>query len=500
MERQAGSDDFDGATELPGVESSSWTAYVDTQATVEPGEPDESGVRTRWWSWTAPATDDFTWRVTGSAGLSLAGFSGDSLETLGLVGTARDTGIEYAFGAEQGETYRLAVGVTTGHASAFTESVFNGTVVFGRTPSNDAWSGATVLTAASGTVTGSNRYATTEPYERVWDVGHSSVWWSFEAPADGWYRFWVDQTSPPFTLSAYDHGTGSAGQLEMIVASRQGVGRVEIAVEVEAGERYAIRLGTFGNAEGADFTLHWEEIEAPNLLRYVGRFALTAGSGGHELARLGRMAFDATGRALYVASPSGLSVLGRDAATGELTAGEFFSGDLTNASVFWDRDNTRLLVFHDCKAKAYEAVDGTYRRLRDAGELSVTGTSPCINGRVFTDPARDYVYGVSGDGMSDPRGIHVYAVESGDSLRHLQTFELSSVRDAVIANAGGTCLCGRRPCAPRSGTGWGDRRDCGGGSGVACRSGLLVGCEPRRHAGVHVRSDSGVCPRPAGTG
>ena len=430
VERAAGSDDFGGATELPGEESSSWTAYVDTQATVEPGEPDAAGVRTRWWSWTAPAADEFTWRLTGTPGLSLAGFSGDSLETLELAGTARDTDIEFTFGADQDESYRFAVGVTTGHESAFTGSFLDGTVVFGPTPSNDAWSSATSLTAANGSVAGSNLYATTEPYERIWDVGHSSVWWSFEAPADGWYRFWVDQTNRPFTLSAYDHGTGSVRQLEIVVASDRGTGRVEVLVEADAGERYAIRLGTFGNAQGADFTLHWEETEAPNLLRYVGRFALTTESGDHELARLGRMAFDATGQALYVASPSGLSVLGRDADTGTLTASQFFSTDLTNASVFWDRDNSRLLVFDDCEAKTYEALDGTYRRLRAADTLSVTGASPCIDGRVFTDPTRDFVYGVSAF-----RDIKVYAVEDGDSLRHVQTFELS-VRDAVIANAG----------------------------------------------------------------
>ena len=429
VERQAGSDDLAGATELPGVESSSWSANIGAQATVEPGEPLASGVRTRWWSWTSPSTGEFTWRLTGSPGLSLAGFSGDSLDSLELLGSASDTGIEFAFGAEEDETYRFAVGVATGHASAFTAPFVNGTAAFGPTPSNDAWSDATALTAASGTVTGTNLYATTEPYERIWDVGHSSVWWAFEAPADGWYRFSVDESHLPFTLSAYVHGTGSAGELEMIVSSRQGAGRVEIAVQVNEGDRYAIRLGTFGNAHGADFTLRWEETEAPNLLRYVGRF--TPEGGDDEIDRLGRMAFDSTGQALYVASPFGLSVLGRDAETGTLTNSQLLVGNLTSASVFWDRDNSRLLVFKDCEAKAYEAVDGTYRRLRDAGALSVTGASPCINGRVFTDPARTFLYGV---GVYDD--IKVYAVESGDSLRHVQTFELT-VRDAVISKAGG---------------------------------------------------------------
>ena len=428
--REAGNDEFTGATGLAGAESASWSVQVDSLATVEPDEPAATGVRTRWWFWTAPASGESTWRLSGPAGLRLTGFSGTSLDALAVLGSTPATGIEFSFGAQRNRTYRFAVGMATGHPGAFTESIVSGTVDFGPTPSNDAWSRATALAGASGTVTGSNRYATTEPYERIRGVGHSSVWWTFEAPADGWYRFWVDETHLPFTLSAYDHGTGSAAQLEMIVANRRGTGfrRIEIAIEVESGESYAIRLGTFGNAYGGNFTLHWEETETPNLLHYLGRF--TPETDGDEIGRLGAMAFDSTGHALYVASPDGLSVLGRDSATGTLSDSQLLPGDLEGASMSWDRDGARLLVFKDCEAKQYEAVDDTNRRLRDAGVLTVSGTAPCIDGRVFM--AGTFVYGVRGG-----HDIRVYALESGDSLRHVQTLELPSVRDAGIANAGG---------------------------------------------------------------
>ena len=437
-ERVAGNDDLAGTTGLPAGEESSWSASVDSRPTVEPGEPVDSGVRTRWWSWTAPATGEYTWRLNGSLGMSLAAFSGDSFETMELLGTATDTSIEFAFSAEQGQAYRFAGGVLAGHASAFTDSYIRGEVEFGPTPSNDAWSFAAVLAEASGMVTGSNRYATTEPYERIRDVGHSSVWWTFEAPADGWYRFWVDETYLPFTLSSYVHGT-SASQLELIVSSRQhaGTGRVEITLQAEAGIRYAIRLGTFGDAQGADFTLHWEETEAPTLLRYTGQFTLESedtGSGTYEITNLGRMAFDPTGQALYVASSTGLSVLGRDLVTGMLSPSQLLTDNLENASLFWDRDNARLLAFNtfnSCEARAYVAVDGTHRRLRDEGALSVTGESPCISGRVFMDSARAFLYGVS-----TYQGIQVYAYESADALRHVQTLEISSLRDAVISTQG----------------------------------------------------------------
>ena len=435
VERVAGNDDFTGATQLPAAESSSWWASNDRLATVEPGEPFASGVRTRWWSWTAPSDGEFSWRITSWPGLSMAAFSGDSLATLEHLGTAQDTRAEFTFRAEQDETYRFAVGSSNGHESAFTAPYVGGNVDFGPTPTNDAWSQAALLTADNGTVTGSNRYATTEPYERIWDVGHSSVWWTFEAPADGWYRFWVDQTHLPFTLSAYAHGTGGAGELEMIVASRPATddGRIEIVLQVAAGDLYAVRLGTLGSATGADFSLHWEETEAPNFLRYVGRFTPHAQNPSGETVEIddfAALAFASTGNALYAASQLGLAVFDRDAATGALTLEQFFWGGLpSRLALLWDPDDSRLLVFDGCEVKVY-AADGTVSRLREDGTLSVSGESPCNVDRVFMDPARGFLYAVSRSSS-----IRVFAYENGDTLRHVQTLSMS-VNDAVISNAG----------------------------------------------------------------
>ena len=435
VEREAGNDDFSGATELPAEESSSWWASNDRLATVEPGEPLASGVRTRWWSWTAPSTGEFSWRITSWPGLSMAAFSGDSLGTLAHLGTARDTRAEFTFRAVQDETYRFAVGSSNGHESAFTSSYVGGTVDFGPTPSNDAWSQAALLTAANGTVTGSNRYATTEPYERIWDVGHSSVWWTFAAPADGWYRFWVDETDLPFTLSAYAHGTGGAGQLEMIVASRPSAddGRIEIVLQVAAGHRYAVRLGTFGNAAGSAFTLRWDETEAPNFLRFAGRFTPNAENPSGDTVDIddfGALAFASAGDALYAASVRGLAVFDRDAATGTLTLEQFLWGDLpSRLALLWDSDDSQLLVFDRCEVKVYAAL-GTSSRLQEDGTLSVSGDI-CNADRVFMDPARGFLYAVSRSSS-----LRVFAYENGDTLRHVQTLAMA-VNDAVISNAGG---------------------------------------------------------------
>ena len=435
-DRARSNDDFGEAQELAGDEAGSWSTRVDGDASVQPDEPFASGVRTRWWSWAAPVAGEYTWRLVGDdPGMTLSAFSGDSLETLSALGVANDTDIDYSFFAEADQSYRFAVGVSARHGSAFELARLNGTVEFGPTPGNDAWSSVTVLTEASGMVMGSNRYATTEAHERIRDVGHSSVWWTFEAPADGWYRFRVDETHSPFTVAAFVHAIGSAGQLEMIVSSARGpdAGRAEIVFEAKAGDRIAVRIGTFGDAEGGEFTLRWEETEAPTLLRYVGAFtpkSADADGGADGLTDLHRTAFDATGKALYVASATGLSVLGRDPDTGMLTDSQLLPGNLRNASLFWDPDNTRLLVFNGCEARAYAAVDGTFRRLRADGTLLVTGERPCYADLVFMDPMRQFLYAV--DLWS---GIRVFAYDGEDTLHHVQTFPLS-IRDAVISNAG----------------------------------------------------------------
>ena len=433
---RAAQDDFAEARQLPGVDVSSFRASVDGNSTVEPDEPAGTGVRTRWWSWTPPATAEHTWRLVGQdPGMTLSAFSGDTLEGLSPVGVADATDAEFTFAADEAQTYRFAVGASASHASAFDSSYLGGQVEFGPTPGNDAWRSAAPLAEASGTVAGSNRYATTEDHERIHDVGHSSLWWTFEAPADGWYRFRLDESDPSFTLAAFAYADVPAGRLEMVVSSRRGPGadRAEIVFQASAGDRVAIRLGTFGDDRGGEFTLHWEETEAPSLLRYAGRFTPTResedGTVGIEVLR--GMAFDATGQALYVASPSGLLVLGRDPDSGALTNGQVLSGIQLGAAMLWDSDNTRLLAFSGCEVKVYSAVDGTFRRLRDDGTLSVAGGgSICHVDLVFADPDRRFVYAATF--WTD---IQVFEYDDADTLRHVQTLELS-LRNAVLSNAG----------------------------------------------------------------
>ena len=436
--RYPANDDFEDADELPGMDSSSVYGYIAGDPTVEPGEPPEAGVRTRWWSWTAPATGDYTWGLgSPTAGLILTAFAGESLEDLQLIGTTATgvaTGVSrlgFVFAATEGETYRLALGILSGHPSVFTHFSLNGTIYWGPTPSNDGLSEAAVLSDAGGAEGGNNRYATIQPREWMWDVGHSSLWWNFETPAAGWYRFWLDETSP-FTLAAFSRAIGSSDRLEMIASSRRGLqsGTVEVVFYAEADDRFAIRLGTYGLFDGGNFTMRWAETEAPMWLRFAGSLDLDGDEVPNDpvdIRGAGRMTFDASGRALYLASETGLHVFRREPTTGALAHEQSFEGNLGEAAILWDRHRSRLLVFDGCDGRSYPAVDGTFRRLRDGGALSLPECTG--DARWFASPDGSFLYHVYG-------ALRVYSFESDSALRLVQDHNLYHY-DAVISRDGG---------------------------------------------------------------
>ena len=421
-------DTFEDALRLPGVAEGSHSVNVGEGETVEPDEPIDTGVRTQWSKWVAPSTGEYTWRLgSASPGMNMAVFSGTSLTELALVGATGTGLIDFSFQAEEGGTYYVASGVLRHHRSAFALYSLNGTLIWGPTPANDAWPNAEMLAGASGMVAGSNRYSTTERHEPIRNVGHSSLWWTFEAPDDGWYRFWVDEANAPFILAVYRLTDGSDGR-ELITSSGRGAaGRPVVYLQAEAEARFAIRLGTYGNAEGSDFTLRWEESEEPMSLRYVGQKRHQRWDEG----RMGQMTFDGSGNALYVVNDDGLTVLGRDPETGSLSDVQFLSGSDGRASLLWDHVRGRLLVFSDCGARSYEPIDATSPELRDEGALSgtVCGTD---SSKLVMDAAGEYIYALGA--LSHNPLIRVFALETDSELKAVQTTEVA-VRDAVMSNS-----------------------------------------------------------------
>ena len=448
-------DDIADAEPIESALSSEHLIAVDPLATVEPGEPAESGVRTKWWVWEAPADGRYTWSLTDAGGLSFSlfpmhsrlrvtVFTGSSVDDLHLVAETRMDAepSDFVFQAAAGQRYWIAAGFATGDLSAYSIFGAGARIVWGPTPGNDRFTGAAPLSGAMGSTTGSNRFATMEPSERIGPLGHSSLWWRYEAPASGWVRFRIDEAFASWVLAVYREAPDSFGPLELVRSSHQpewaGFDAVEVVFFAQAGTGYRIRLGSRGEESGGEFTLHWDESEAPVWLKVVGGLAdgdPDARGNPVAIRDPASLALDTRGTALYLASGLGLQVFERDPATGDLTLlQELGDYDLADSSLIWDGRRGALYA-HRCGAwRRFAAVDGSPRKLRDEGLLSVdpSGAAHCSRD-VFMDPGESFIHTVD----SMPGELQVLAFESPSDLSHVQTLAVPGLKRALISNGGG---------------------------------------------------------------
>ena len=451
-------DQIADAEPIDSVALSEHVVGIDRNSTVEPGEPVESGVRTKWWVWEAPKGGYYTWRITGRSESDLAYakllvtvFTGSSIENLKLVAESGPDAApsDFVLQAVGGQRYWIAAGLPAGDITAYTLEFASARVIWGPTPGNDHLSSAEPLTDSVGSITGSNRFATVERGERSSVLGHSSLWWTYEAPASGWYRFWIDQTDAPWVLAVYEDAGGGFGSLDLVNSRRQPEriesGAIEVIFRAEAGARYTIRLGTRGAAEGGEFTMNWGKSEAPVWLKYAGRLADggrdTAGNPVELRPPLG-LAFNGRGTALYAVSRLGMQVFERDVETGGLTLVQsLLDYDLEHSSLIWSAFENKLYV-HQCGMwRKFGPVDGTQPGLRDEGTLTVTGspeTVGCniqsdVRGDVFMDSEESFLHVV------DPSTskLQVFDLDRPDTLQHLQTLSVPGLRRALISNDDG---------------------------------------------------------------
>ena len=442
-------DDIVDAEPIESSPSSEHIIGVDGNSTVEPGEPVETGVRTKWWVWEAPGEGRYTWRLTDTgevvptySKLRVTVFTGTSMEDLQLVAAAGPDAAPFDFvlQAAGGQRYWIAAGFPAGDITAYTQDAASAIVTWGPTPINDNLASATALAGDAGSISGSNRFATTERGERSAILGHSSLWWTYEAPASGWFRFWLDDFFAPWVLAVYKEASDGFGSLEFVRSSYQPEGIESDAIEVifhaEAGARYGIRLGTRGGAVDGEFTIHWGESEAPVWLKYVGSLAdgdLDANGNSVEFRGPSGLALNGRGTALYVASTLGVQVFERDAETGNLTFVQLLEDDgLEDSSLIWDAHRAQLYA-HRCGVwRKFAPVDETHRELRAEGRLLVTGSpgSTHCNVEIFMDSGRSFIHTVAPVSGQ----LQVLAFDTPSDLRHVQTLEVPGLKRALISN------------------------------------------------------------------
>ena len=366
-----GNDDFAAAAPTFGAFGIGNVSF--NNMTVEHGEPLASGVRTAWWRWQPFLDGRYTWQAQRLGGddapLQMAVFAGEelaALETVAMDAGADGLTLELAFDATADTAYHVSLGLPRDAAQV---SLPPALVImqWGPTPENDDFANAAALAGMSGSVFGSNEFATNEPNEHTGSLGDSSLWWTFAPEESGWVRFEVDG---PRGSKLAIYRVGADGEMEMVSVSRN-LGVAAATLRVEAGESYVIRLGSYiydadsyGSGGRGAFELAWGPSDAPALLRYVDSVedGQIAGNGSViELGAFSDQAFNGDGTELYVASAAGIMVFERDPETGKVdlidTLEDFPIYD-SDTRLMWDEAGAALLVIACDGWEKFTAADG----------------------------------------------------------------------------------------------------------------------------------------------
>ena len=183
-------DNFANRIILSGATASSSSTTIG--ATSEIGEPAQAGtINSVWWSWTAPASGNFTFDTVGSpSGTSLSVFTGTAVNSLTAIPESYtgagpgDSQSRIIFAATAGTTYQIAVDGNNGTGSV----ALNVSPVV--VPTNDNFANRIALTGTFLSTTGTNVGATGETGEPTQGSTLNSVWWSWTAPSAG--KFTID--------------------------------------------------------------------------------------------------------------------------------------------------------------------------------------------------------------------------------------------------------------------------------------------------------------------
>ncbi|HJP64749.1 MAG TPA: hypothetical protein VKA30_00435 [Actinomycetota bacterium] len=261
---------------FPGTTISGATGTIDgtnALATGESGEPDNAGVsdpiQSVWYAWTAPAAGNATFDTctNGTYDTTLGVYTGSAVNLLTSKGSNDDACGAYGpglnsrvtFTATSGTTYYVSIDGNSSNQGTFTLS-------WSVHPANDDFANAQVLAGSSGSVNGSDAYATYEPGEPVGSGPVNSVWYSWTAPFDGAATFDACTADTYTLLWAY---TGSAvNNLTLVNGNYNSCGpfgdQSVISIAATSGTTYYIREEGYESHTGT-FTLSWNEAVQTDL-------------------------------------------------------------------------------------------------------------------------------------------------------------------------------------------------------------------------------------------
>ncbi len=252
-------DNFAAADVLQG--RSFYTEGINDEATKEAGEPNHAGNpggASVWFEWTAPSSGKATFSLCNYAEFDtlLAVYTGSQVDNLQEVASnddSNDCGQEskVTFPAVSGVTYHIAVDGKNGATGYFELDA-------GLGPPNDDFAQSVEIAGDSGSVTGDNIWATSEPGEPSHGpYGGSSVWYRWTAPSSGTASFDLCNSNFDTLLAIY---TGDdVSQLSQVVQNNDdcaNYGGSRVSFTATGGQVYRIAVdGAYG--EWGQLTLAW---------------------------------------------------------------------------------------------------------------------------------------------------------------------------------------------------------------------------------------------------
>ncbi|MGH9849095.1 MAG: MSCRAMM family protein, partial [Blastocatellia bacterium] len=395
----AANDDFADARPISGGAGSVMDDNMGaTRETGEPPHAGQTGGASIWYRWTAPSAGAFTFTTLGSEiNTLLAVYTGPNAGALTTIARNNDdsrgrTTSIVTFNATAGVTYRISVDGFAGVTGAITLNWF-------RTPGNDLFANAQTISAAAGSVTGSNLAAFKEPGEpnHAGEQGGASVWYRWQAPASG-----------PVTFSA-----AGAGAFRTLVAVYTGVsvnaltpvasGRQSATVNATAGVIYRIAVdGQRDSISGkillGEFMLNWSFASRPandnfsNAQLISGSSGSVTGSNALATEQAGEpnhAGFAAGASVWYrwtapASGPFIFSTAGSDFKTvlAVYTGGSVTALTLAQADISSGPEGSSLVTFNAVGGKTYRiAVDGLSGLSRFTGSLRLNWSPTPANDR-----------------------------------------------------------------------------------------------------------------------
>ena len=240
-----------------------------TTATKEAGEPNHAGNtggKSIWYFWTAPATGPARFHTSGSSfDTLLAVYTGNAVGALTTIASNDDNGTNFqslvTFTAVAGTVYRIAVdGFNNGTPPAASGSVVLG---WNLTLGNDNFASAQVISGISGTVAGGTTGATKEAGEpsHGGNAGGKSIWFNWTAPSSGAATINTVGSGFDTLLGVY---TGAAvNALTLIAANDDILGgntlESQVTFTATAGTVYRIAVDGYGGGSG-NVVLRWELV------------------------------------------------------------------------------------------------------------------------------------------------------------------------------------------------------------------------------------------------